>query len=135
MTTINPAAPAAEPELLYSIDGERYTSYSLGELLDELAGDFSSSEMLGLKYFVGEKVSYMAGQFFTGAAERLIDAARDAAFDEADEWADDFAAAVPEAALDELDALVKAWANKHISCTFCTVKNVRELTITSEDLA
>ncbi len=127
-----PAAPA--PELVYSADGEHYAFGGLGELLDELVGDFSSAELLGQQYFVGEEVRYTAGQFFTGAADCLIDRARDAAFDEADEWAGDFAANVPKEAMDELDALVKAWADKHIPCTFATVKNVRQMAITAEDL-
>lgn len=124
-----------QPELVYSTTGEDYYFSSLGEVLDELAGDFSSAELLGQQYYVGEKVRYTPSFFFRSAAERLIDEARDRAFDVADEWSDEFAANVPKEAKDELDALVQAWADKHLECRFFTVKNPRQLTITAEDLA
>lgn len=123
-----------QPELVYSTNGESFQHSGLGEVFDELACDYSDPELVGQTYHVGEKVSYTPSQFFRGGADQLIESARDAAFDVADEWAGSFAASVPNAARDELDALIKAWADKHLTCNFYTVKNVREVAITQADL-
>jgi hypothetical protein len=126
-----PAAPAA-PELVYSHDEEDY-SHDLDTVLDRLRSDYEEAELVGKPYWVGEKVQEAASFFFRGAAQHVIDRAADIAYD-SNEHAEDFCSDVKKEARAELQALIEAWADKHVGVNFWTVKNVRKLEVTAEDI-
>ncbi len=121
------------PELAYSTDEENF-SKDFSDVLDELSNDHDQPDLIGMTYWVGEKVQRPASHYFSRAAERMVETAHELAYDE-NEHAEDFTRDVPREAIAELQALIDAWADKHVKVNFWTVKNVRAMKITAEDLA
>lgn len=121
------------PELAYSTDEENF-SKDFSDVLDELHSNGEGLDLVGMTYWVGEKVQHPASFYFKRAAERTIETAHELAYDE-NENAEDFTRDVPQEAIAELQALIDAWADKHVKVSFWTVKNVRAMKLTAEDLA
>ena len=88
-----------------------------------------------MTYWVGEKRQRPASWYFSYNVGLLLDQARDQAWQDADEITEDFCNDVTDEAKAELDAAIKAWADKHVNVNFWTVHNIRTATITPEDLA
>lgn len=122
--------PAAE--LAYSTDEENYSD-DFSDVLDELRNDHADADLVGMTYWVGEKVRHQASYFFKRAAEYAIETAADRAWEE-NERGEDFGSDVPKEAVAELQAFIDAWADKHVKVNFWTVKNVRAMKLTAEDL-
>lgn len=121
------------PELAYSTDEENF-SKDFSDVLDELRDASEGVELIGQTYWVGEKVQHPASHYFKRAAERVVETAAELAYDE-NEHAEDFTTDATPEAMAELQALIDAWADKHVKVNFWTVKNVRQMQITAEDLA
>lgn len=121
------------PELAYSTDEESY-SLDFCSMLDSLRCDYDDAELVGKPYWVGDKHQHPASHFFNGSAERLIEHAQSFAWDNFGEYTDDFLDDVKPEAVAELQALIEAWADKHVNVNFWTVVNVRKLAVTEEDL-
>lgn len=115
-----------EIELCWSDNGEDYSFQTLGDLLD------CHDHEVGDVVYVGESHRPAASEFVS--TDDVIDAVRDRASEEHGHWAEDFADVSAEAE-QELQALLEAWAEKHLCVTFWHVKNTRKHTITAEDLA
>ena len=122
------------PDLVYSRDGESFGFNTIGELLDDIAGDVEPEHRLGYTYFVGEKREWQASEFFSDPAEAILDRANEHACIEAGEFADEFATKVPASAIALLEEQIKDWADKHVPVDFYTVNNVKELKLTDEDI-
>lgn len=121
------------PELAYSTDEENF-SKDFCDVLDELRNDHADADLIGMTYWVGEKVQHPASHYFSRSAERIVETAAELAYDE-NEHAEDFTRDTPKEAIAELQALIEAWADKHVTVNFWTVKNVRAMKLTAEDLA
>lgn len=121
------------PELAYSTDEENF-SKEFCDVLDELRNDHADADLIGMTYWVGEKVQHPASHYFSRSAERIVETAAELAYDE-NEHAEDFTRDTPKEAIAELQALIEAWADKHVTVNFWTVKNVRAMKLTAEDLA
>lgn len=121
------------PELAYSTDEENF-SKDFSDVLDELRDASEGVELIGQTYWVGEKVQHPASFYFKRSAERIVETAAELAYDE-NEHAEDFTTDVKPEAMAELQAFIDAWADKHVKVNFWTVKNVRQMQITAEDLA
>ena len=136
-TTTNSQAPqpAQAPELVYSTNGEDWHLGDFSELIDELHSNGEGLDLAGMTYWVGEKRQRPASWYFRHNVELLLDQARDQAWEDADEITEDFCDDVTDEAKAELDAAIKAWADKHVNVNFWTVHNIRTATITPEDLA
>jgi hypothetical protein len=120
------------PELIYSTDQENFNLDSVGEVLDSL--NIDGEALVGQSYWVGEKHQHPASYYFSDAAEHLLEQAQCQADDDAGEHAESFTKGVIDIARKELDDFVQAWADKHLSVDFWTVRNVREIKLTEEDL-
>ena len=115
----------------YSTNGEEYQHTDISEVLQEMADD--GRLFLGAVYYemdceqVGMERYMRAGLILERAGEMI--------WDEVGDSADD-AFVVSREAEAELDALLKAWADKHITTRYwrCIGKR-RELFVTAEDVA
>ena len=115
----------------YSTNGEEYRHTSVDEVMQELADD--DRLFLGAVYYemdcedVGMERYLRAGLILEQAGELIWDEVGDAADD---------AFVVSREAESELDALLKAWADKHITARYwrCIGKR-RELRVTAADVA
>lgn len=119
------------PDIVYSTDEEDFSIESVGDLIDHLGSD--GVDLVGQIYWSGERVKKPASTYFAGCAMSLLDGARDLAYQES-EHAEDFCDYVTPEARAELDAMIKAWADKHVEVDFWTVTNVKEHRLTAEDL-
>ncbi len=121
------------PELAYSTDEENF-SKDFCDVLDELRNDHADADLIGMTYWVGEKVQHPASFYFKRSAQRVVEIAAELAYDE-NEHAEDFTTDVTKEATDELQAFIDAWADKHVKVNFWTAVNVRPMQVTAEDLA
>lgn len=121
------------PELAYSTDEENFNK-DFCDVLDELRSDYGDDELIGKPYWVGEKLERPASHYFKHSAVSVVEAAAELAYDET-EHAEDFTTDVTKEAMAELQALIDAWADKHVKVNFWMVVNVRQMHVTAEDLA
>lgn len=121
---------AAAKRQAWAKDEEWFDSDSLGELIDNHAA--SDEFEPGRVVFFGDVVDIKLGNLCD--ADDVIDMMGDRAYDECGEAADCYPDVTQEAK-DELNALLAAWMEKHAKPTFYRVVNVRQYTLTAEDLA
>jgi hypothetical protein len=124
----------AAPERVFSTSDDEGFSDDFSSMVDSL---LTQHEKLtpGLVYYVGDKREFAPSDFMRGVGGTILEYARDQAWQEVDEWSEDFANRVKPEAMAELQAVVNAWADKHLRVTFWGVKNIREATITEQDVA
>lgn len=115
--------------IVWSHDNETFNCDGLGELLDIMSG--SEELCAGRIVYFGETVE--PRRVWVDAASVLEDIAN-RAYDDGGEHAEDFPDVAPEAAA-ELDAFLSEWQQKHCVPTWWGVRNVKEYTLTAEDVA
>lgn len=121
-------SPTVAPDECWSYDGESFCYGSLSELIDNHRGDLE----VGQDVHFGTKLSYGASRFFN--ADEILENARDSACDIGGEWAEDYLDDVTTEDKAALQAALDAWASK-FQISFYGVENIRDYTITAEDLA
>jgi len=111
----------------WSVDDETFRCESLGELLDD------HDELdVGATVYRGEAIRPDPADYVE--TKHLIEMIGERAWDDCGEAAEDWPAVEPEAE-QELQALIKAWATKHLNPTpFYRVENVVAYTITEADM-
>ena len=119
----------AEIELCWSFDGENFNYDSLRDLIDANRDELQVGSVVEF----GTKVEYSASRFVP-KSDWVFEQMQEQAYDVGGEFSEDFPDVSDEGAA-ELDALLKAWAEKHVTVNFWTVANTQEYTITAEDLA
>lgn len=112
----------------WSVDECDFCYDSLGDLLDSNDG-----LEVGHVVYVGTPARYAASTYIDDADD-VIERMAERAYDEHNEFAEDFPEVTDEAKA-ELTAFLAAWADKHCEVRFYGVENVRPYTITAEDLA
>lgn len=115
-----------EKKECWSVDEECFNAQSLGDLVDSNYG-----LEVGQTVWVGDALHPDAGSYVD--AESVIEQMGERASDDCGEAAEDYPD-VDKEAMQELDDLLKAWARKHCTPRFWSVHNIREYTITAEDL-
>lgn len=117
---ITPAAEQASEATTkcYSLDDETFNHNSLGDLLDDMAGDEWGLQV-GRVYYEADSQEltpdYMAD---AGAVFSLLEQLDEDLFDEVGETADnDFIEASPEAR-EELRVLLRGWIERHVNIIF-----------------
>ena len=118
-------------EKAYSTNGEDFTYDSADEALQALADDGELTE--GRTYYEIETAPINLAEYLE--ADRALDSATDAIYDDVGEASEDAFYAGP-AAIAEWNAFAAAWAEKHLStrCWKCVGKSV-ELKVTAADVA
>lgn len=112
----------------WSTDGSDFHYSSLHDLLD------ANSEIeAGEIVFMGDADHPLASSFVDH--DDVIELIATRAYDVGGEWAEDYTDDVSEEAKKEMDDFLTAWIGKHLPIRFYQVKNIREYTITAEDLA
>jgi hypothetical protein len=109
----------------WSANQEDFIYETLGDLLD--ANDELEA---GSTVYVGEAESPSYKQLCS--ADDVIEMMGERAYDVGGEWAEDFPDVTKEA-VQELDALLLAWMQKHCHINFWTVNNVKPYVLTEED--
>lgn len=121
--------PDEKLDQCWSIDECDFSHATLGDLLD-----CNDEIEAGAVVYVGTPVRN-APSMFVDDADNIIERMNERAYDEHGECAEDFPDDVTKEAKDELTAFLIAWADKHCEARFYSVDNIREHTITAEDLA
>ena len=116
---------APEPEQVWSNNGEEFSFDSLPELIED------SEAALGETVYVGTKRPFTASCFIR--ADEVIEMMGERAFDEAGEFSDGFPNTT-NSAHEQLDHLLKAWADHHGSVGFFLVEDVQEHVLTESDM-
>lgn len=124
--------------IVYSTDNENFNIDCEGEAIDTLISESFEPLTVGqsLFYYVADAREFVPSDFVTDyRVEDLIENMNCSACDEAGEYAEDFGYCTKEDR-EELKGLIGAWADKHLTCSFWGVDNVREveLVITQEML-
>lgn len=118
--------PAGD-DVYYSRDGERYNTNDLDELIDEcglVAGDV---------VFVGRQRQPSASDYTGGAADIVIDAMGELAWEDGGEFAEDFPAVTDEAKA-KLGKLIDDWSVEHCKVGFFLVDKPCEYVLTQADI-
>ncbi|WP_454751654.1 hypothetical protein [Cupriavidus necator] len=116
-------------EETWSRDNEEFRYDSLGDLLDNFGDELNVGDVV----YVGEAHRPKAGDLID--ADDVIETISNRGYDYGGEHADGFPE-VDKAATEELDALLRAWVDKHcLPANFYQVTNVREYVLTAEDLS
>jgi hypothetical protein len=110
----------------WSVDEERFDYLGLDELID----NHDELEVGHVVYF-GDAVHPDSGDLID--ADDVIETMGERAYDINGEYSYDYPS-VTKDAKDELNKLLTDWITKHCPPTFYTVENVKEYTITEEDL-
>lgn len=115
----------------YSTNGEEYRHTTLGEALQELADDDRLAE--GAIYYEMDCEGVGVERYMRAAV--ILEQAGEQIWDEIGDAADD-AFVVSREAEAELDALLKGWADRHITARYWRcVGKPRELKVTAADVA
>lgn len=117
---------SAEPDYAYSTCGEQYAA----DWCDFL--DSNPDLEVGHSYYRGVAVRPDPARWTPGA-DWVLEHMGEQAYEDADEFAEDYPA-VDQAAKDELEALLKDWARKHCQPHFFLIEQAEAFTITAEDL-
>jgi hypothetical protein len=115
-------------EYCYSTDEENFQHESFGDMLDYV--DYADS--LGLIYYKGEKIALDHKDCID--VDSYLEMCDERAYEEIGEIYDYQFTCVDDAAKKELEDLITDWAKKHVKLRYWKVHNVKELTITKEDL-
>jgi len=108
----------------WSVDGEIYYND-----LSHFAEEAKDLELTVIHE--GESVQKEASKYLPDI-ELILDAMRESAWEDCGESSEDFCDSVSTEAKDELEALLIAWADKHIEVNFYAVRNSREVGIDAD---
>ena len=118
-------------EKAYSTNDEDYRYGDAGEALQAMADDDALHE--GATYYEIDTKAVQLADYLS--ADRMLEAAEERLYDAIGEAAKDAFAATSEA-MDELSALLSAWAEKHLTGHYWKcVGQARELKCTATDVA
>lgn len=125
-----------ENEIVWATDGEAFTSSSKEEAIDNLYFD-NPSDLLGETLYYGNATKPNVSILVD--ADDVIEMLGERAYDNYGEWAETFPDLSKndikdKAAIDALDAYLKAWITENCPVNFWTVENVQKYTITQEDV-
>lgn len=111
----------------WSLDCEDFNYESLGELID------AHSDLLevGQVVYYGTLETPSAGEFLN--VDSIIEQMGERAWDEYGEYADGYPD-LNKDAIKELDEFLIAWGNKYCPPTFHSVENIKEYTLTEDDI-
>lgn len=115
--------------IVWSHDNETFNCTDLGELLDQMVCD--EELQAGRVVYYGEPVE---PRRIWVDADSVIEDIENRAYDDGGEHTEDFPNVSPEAKA-ELDAFLKEWQETHCKPTWWAVRNVKEYTLTTEDIA
>lgn len=118
-------------KIVYSINGEHFAFDTVTDVFDAL--DLDGELKAGQEYYSAEAVIEKPSDFFDVGS--LLDDIHARAWDDGGEWADDFVSQLTPAQREELKQLVSDWLDKNMTVNFRSVKNIRTLTVTAEDLS
>lgn len=99
----------------------------MGELID----NYSDSVEVGQVVYFGDAVANTAGEYLN--VDSIIEQMGERAYDECGECAEGYPDVSPDA-IKELDELLISWGNKYCTPNFHVVENIREYTLTKDDL-
>lgn len=117
-------------KIAYSVNGEDFIYSAVSEVFDNLE---ASCEMrVGAEYFSAEVNDAKPSVFFDLSA--LIHDIEERVFEQTGHPLDDFMSPLTPAQREELKQLVSEWLDKNITANFWTVKNIKTLTVTAEDI-
>lgn len=114
-------------EKCYSYDGENYNFESKLEAID--AGELQ----VGAIVYEGEPAIYVASDFVKGAGMYLMEMFQEAAYEEAGDYSGDWPY-VTVGDVRELEHIISEWLQAKSAPKFYTVRNIKEITVTQEDL-
>lgn len=110
----------------YSRDEENYNSESLGELID----NYELVE--GDHYWEADAIAITHKDFLD--VDYILENFDEQGYEEVGEVYDNDFINTPKEAKDELEELIKGWAEKHVNLRYWKVRNSKEFKITKEDL-
>lgn len=117
----------------YSLNGDDWEEGDRQAAVFDLIERAEGHVAPGVPLYLGIRRHYTNDEFFR--ARSVIEDAADRAYDVAHEFADDYPD-VSEAAKVELETLLTAWFEKHVSPPgFWTVEHVTKVELTAEDIA
>lgn len=121
----------------YCTDEDGFYSLSnVGEVVDELRGEYEDSEIVGMQYYSGEFKQVEPSEYLN--VDNILENADEYLYDNVghpDGGVDCFTD-VSEDAKKELEQLLKTWCDKHVKCNLWeSVGNVTMHIIKQEDLA
>jgi|ERR1035437_1653103 hypothetical protein len=113
----------------YSLDDETYNYSGIGELIDNCI-----DLQVGDTYWEADCKDVVASDYLN--AGDILDQADERLAEDVGEVADSDFSSVSKEAVDELNALLKAWVEKHVTLRYWTiVGKTRECKLTQEDLS
>lgn len=117
-------------KIVYSTNGEDFDYHSVGEVFDKLEARGELRERI--TYFSAEAFIPKPSDFFR--AKFLLDDIEERAYDNCGEWPN-FTSQLTTAQREELQQLVSDWLDKHMTVNFWTVKDIKPLNVTAEDIS
>lgn len=114
---------------VYSKDEENFPHEGIGELFDDVWCD--GELVAGRDYWSGDAIKKAPSEYFD--CENMIENMRDAAYEAAGEYSDDFMN-IPTKKIKELDAIISCWLDAHVTVSFYTVENVQKHCIQVADI-
>ena len=122
--------PTGDVAWTHARNAENWHHDTLRELLEYAYAGVT----VGSVVYVADKVRPGATGFMVDA-DHIIEEIACAASDSGGDYADDYVSDIPDAAIAELEALLEAWAEKHLPApTWWLCENVREYVITQADI-
>lgn len=123
-------------ETLYSTNGEWFDLTSIGDVIDDLTGDYDENEVLGMEYYSNKFKKVEPSEYLD--VGQILDQANDFLYDNAGNPDDSVTCFtdVSDDAKAELQALLKYWCDKHVKCDlYEPVGDMITHVVTKEDLA
>lgn len=114
-------------EIVWSYDEENFRYDSKYEAI----GMMDEPEP-GMIIYYGTPNKPSPREFVT--ADYYVEQMQEMAYDNYGEWAEDFGTDASNKSVKELQRLIEDWAEKNMGVSFYTVKDVKEYTITEEDI-
>ena len=116
----------------YSLDEENYNMTEFGEVIEQLTSD-SEASPLGATYWKAEAhpIKHADGIDI----ECFLEMCDERVYEEVGEVYDNDFSNCGAEAVQELEALVAAWAEKHVTLNYWKVCNAKEMKITEGDLS
>lgn len=115
-------------EQCYSKNEDDWKVQDLNEFLSDL--EDNDELVVGRNFCVGEPAYPCPTNFFH--AGTLVDTAKENAYCEFGEHAEIFGDDIDEAAKEELEDFINAWAKKHVKVSFYHVQHIKHLAVTQQ---
>lgn len=117
--------------IVYSTDNENFNTDCAGDVIVDIINESFEPLKVGdtITYYEAVARDFVPSDFITKyRIDSFIDDLNCAACDEAGEYAEDFGYCNPEDK-EELRALIGAWADKHLTCSFWGVEKSKPVDV------